>query len=290
VSVVRTLVAGAIDYAGLFPPATLPMAEAVRSYAGYRASPEAWALGRFVIPVARLEEFAAAAAGLAAEDAAPWPLALLTGKGGADDWEDARAADVGHAVIRAIELRASTPEDVVTASGRLPSDVDVFFEIPVESDPCALVRAIGRARRKAKVRTGGVTADAFPDAPSLARFVVACARAGVPFKATAGLHHPLRATYRLTYDPDSASGDMFGFLNVLLAAGFAGVGLGEECVAEVLEERRPGAIRFDPAGVEWRGHRLTTADVARTRATLALSFGSCSFREPIEELQSLGLL
>jgi len=289
-SSVRALIAGAIDYAGLFPPAALSMTEAVRSYATYRASADAWALGRFVVPLRRLAEFRAAAAEVGAPGTERWPLSGLAGARAADEWAGAGRVALEGARIEAIELRAAEPDDVHSASAHLPSELEVFFEVPIESDPRSLVQAIARVGARAKVRTGGVSADAFPGAADLARFIVACAEADVPFKATAGLHHPLRARYRLTYEADSPTGEMFGFINVLLAAAIARRGAGETGVAELLAERDAGAIRFDGSGVEWRGERLSTEEIARARTGFALSFGSCSFREPIEELQALGLL
>jgi hypothetical protein len=287
---IRTLLAGAIDYAGLFPPAALSMDEAVRNYASYRGGPNAWALGRFVVPVARLGEFDACADSLLPPAGSPWRLAAIAGAGGADDWHMVESFPARGAVPDALELRARTPDDVRAAAARLPTDLDVFYEIPIDSDPGPLVAAIARAGGRAKVRTGGVAAEAFPCAADLARFIVACARAAVPFKATAGLHHALRATYRLTYDPDSPRAEMFGFLNVLLAAAFAHAGLGTQDVAQMLAERSAAAFRLGTDAVEWGARRLSMEVVAEARGTLALSFGSCSFTEPIDELEALGLL
>ena len=53
----HALLDGLIDYAGLFPPAKLPMGDAVRNYAAYLRSEHEWMLGRFICPVSRLEEF-----------------------------------------------------------------------------------------------------------------------------------------------------------------------------------------------------------------------------------------
>ena len=58
---VRTLLAEIIDYAGLFPPSQITMQEAVINFATYRNSNYSWMLGRFVLPVARLDEFMEAA-------------------------------------------------------------------------------------------------------------------------------------------------------------------------------------------------------------------------------------
>src|SRR6185436_15978516 len=108
---------------------------------------------------------------------------------------------------------------------RIPGYLQPYIEIPVSGDPAPLATAVGRAGGRLKVRTGGVTADAFPSAADLARFLRAAVQAGVPFKATAGLHHPLRAEYRLTYEPGSACGTMFGFLNLFLATAFVSAGM-----------------------------------------------------------------
>ena len=286
----RTLLAGAIDYAGLFPPASLPMREAVVNYAEYRAGDDAWALGRFVVPIARVAEFHEAARLLPSSAAPPWRLAALAGRGGAAEWRLVSDREQPGAIVDALELRAGVPAEVADAATLAPPGVDIFYEIPIDRDPGELIGAIARRGGKAKVRTGGVTADAFPRAADLARFIVACARARVAFKATAGLHHPLRGAHRLSYDAYSSSTEMFGFLNVLLAAALAAAGATEADVAELLVERDPRRIRLGSSGVEWRGHVVSGELLAQTRCALALSFGSCSFREPIDELEALGVL
>jgi len=91
----------------------------------------------------------------------------------------------------------------------------------------------------------------------------------------------------LEKDRDSV---MYGYLNVFLAAAFLHAGLDAETVAPLLEEGDPGALRFDDDGVEWRGHRLSVAQLAAARADFAASFGSCSFDEPVSDLNALDLL
>jgi hypothetical protein len=227
---------------------------------------------------------------MAAVDAGaePWSLSVLASAG--DDWPASERALGDCAFVGAIEQRVRTPADIVVIPDALPKHVDVFYEIPIDVDPKPFIAAIARAGGSAKARTGGVTADAFPSAADLSRFIVTCVRAGVPFKATAGLHHPLRASYRLTYEPDSPRGEMFGFLNVLLAAAFARGGAAGTEISELLTERDPRAIRFDADGVAWRDHRVSASALAEARRTVALSFGSCSFIEPMKELRELGLL
>ena len=114
--------------------------------------------------------------------------------------------------------------------------------------PAPLVAAIARRGGRAKMRTGGVTAEAFPTAAQVLRFLRACTEARVPFKATAGLHHPLRAEYRLTYAPDSPRGTMFGFLNVFLTAVLLRHGLSDKDALGA----PPGAL---PRGVPLFGRR-----------------------------------
>lgn len=283
-SAVRVLLSGLIDYAGLFPPAALSMTDAVASYATYRASPDAWALGRFVVPVGRLVEFEESVARHL--DGAPWPLSVLAQ--GADLYTIG-AFNVRHAgrvVIESLEAKAANTDEVATLTP-LAAVAAVFVEIPVDGDPDALVAAIAAHGLRAKIRTGGVTADAFPSAGDVARFLAACERHDVMFKATAGLHHPLRGDYPLTYAPGAPRGTMFGFLNVFLAASYLRHGLPAADVAQLLDERDAGAVRFTAEGVTWHGHSLSAATLAEHRARFSSSFGSCSFREPVDDLLAL---
>lgn len=286
-----------IDYAGLFPPAELTMAEAVRNYAAYRQSEWAWMLGRFIVPAARLEEF-----GQAAREFQPleksveaWKLSALGGANLQSDLEAVKrfnpAADQTAAVtIDTLEFKASTAGEIQAVLREMPPTLTCFIEIPIHEDPTELIQAIGAAGAFAKVRTGGVTADAFPSSQNLARFLAICAEEDVAFKATAGLHHPLRSVNRLTYEPDSASAWMHGFLNVFLAAAFAQNGMDAARLAEVLEETSLDAFRFEPDSVFRRDEMLVIAHVRNTRNLFAMSFGSCSFTEPIEDLKKLHLL
>jgi hypothetical protein len=295
-SVIRILLRNSIDYAGLFPPAGLAMDAAVENYHRYRAGEAAWALGRFILPASRLAEFEQVAERLArSPDGQPWLLAVLAGPDPAADLEQVvkfnqRHADSGAARVDTIEAKASSAEAVRDTMHLMPSDLQAYFEIPIDRDPASLVGTIGQLGGRAKVRTGGVTRDAFPPTASLLRFLQGCIGARVPFKATAGLHHPLRAEYRLTYEPDSPAGTMFGFLNLFLAAAFLATGMEEPEVAQVLEEKSPLAFEFDRRGLSWRDHRIGQDALSGVRKDVIVSFGSCSFTEPIEELQSLNLL
>jgi hypothetical protein len=296
---IRTLLNMSIDYAGLFPPAGLDMAIAVSNYAQYRAGPSAWALGRFVVPASRLSEFEFAAEPHLprAPGALSWQLGVLAGPDLGSDLEqigelNGRHAHPGAAGAKAdtLEAKATSEAGVEEIMRRIPPGLQAYIEIPIDHDPSGLVAAIGRLGGRAKVRTGGVTKEAFPRTADLMRFVQECVRAGVPFKATAGLHHPLRGEYRLTYAPDSPRSIMFGFLNLLLATAVLRAGLDQTEAMGLLEEKSPEAFQVDEGGIGWRGRRLDLKTLEDARRDGMISFGSCSFTEPIADLEALHLL
>lgn len=297
-SAIRVLLRSSIDYAGLFPPAGLDLGTAVGNYAHYRAGDAAWALGRFILPVSRLSEFGQLAVEhLPRAASEPWLLSVLAGSDLAGDLEQVAefnrrhaSPGAGAAKIDTLETKVSSADAVEDTMHLMPSHLQVYLEIPIEHDPARLIARIGRTGGRAKVRTGGVTRDGFPPTADLLRFLQSCVRARVPFKATAGLHHPLRAEYRLTYAPDSPTGTMFGFLNLFLAAAFLRAGMEEPEAARVLEEGSPLAFQFDQRGVSWRDHRLGQDALRGARQDVIISFGSCSFTDPIGELQTLNLL
>ncbi|HMV48916.1 MAG TPA: hypothetical protein PLD20_01190 [Blastocatellia bacterium] len=258
------------------------------------------------MPAARLAEFEDAAEGILPDGGWEgddfWRLSALIGADLSADLS--RIADfnlkhatldskVGVAIIDAVELKATTASEIERAKKLLPEKTEAYFEIPIHEDSkelAELIQAIGAVEAFAKVRTGGVVAEAFPSSKDLARFLAVCAEEDVAFKATAGLHHPLRSVNRLTYKADSASAWMHGFLNVFLAAAFAQNGMGAAQLAELLEETSLDAFRFEEDSVFWREEMLVVAHVRNTRNLFALSFGSCSFTEPVEDLQNLHLL
>jgi len=152
------------------------------------------------------------------------------------------------------------------------------------------ILALAGNQAMAKIRTGGVVAGAFPTPLEIAQFLVACAKADVPFKATAGLHHPVRSIHRLTYEKDSASCMMHGFLNVFVAAALIKAkGLDVERAEAVLLDELPGSFKFGDEFLAWHGHGLDLIQIAKVRETFALSFGSCAFDEPMDDLRKTRL-
>jgi hypothetical protein len=147
-----------------------------------------------------------------------------------------------------------------------------------------MTTAVRRAGASAKIRTGGVTADAFPPAGDVLSFLRACRRARLRFKATAGLHHAIRGEYRLTYEPSAPQGTMYGFLNIAMAAAFHWFDRDDATVLAVLEEREQDAFEFTDAGGSWRNKRLTRDQLYEVRREFFVGFGSCSFSEPMAEV------
>jgi hypothetical protein len=307
---VEVLLSRLIDYAGLFPPAALDMRSAVTNYDSYLRSGYSWMLGRFILPAGRLNEFEEALGQLPLAE--PWnpthrkvrnewgTLGVSALLGAAPEADiarvvgfNARMSNPGNgrtAVVESVEVKVESPADVAWMATIIPRELAAYFETPLAGHEAECIDAIAKCGRRAKVRTGGETADKIPDAARLVEFVRLCANAKVPFKATAGLHHPIRSVHPLTYQPDSPSGFMHGFLNVFLAAAFVKAGMETRLAMELLEEQSAAALQFDSEAVVWREQRLPWPVIAAARQDLAVSFGSCSFTEPVDDLRSLGLL
>lgn len=288
----HALVAHVVDYAGLFPPAALPMAEAVARHAMYLQSADAWMLGRFVVPASRLTELVEAAVPHFTTAAQPWRLSVLIDDAPTDAarLREFSAAQGERFIVEAVEGRAASADEIERMIGEFEPGLERYVELPHRDDPRVMLESVRRAGGRAKIRTGGVTPGAFPSAAEIARFIVCCAESGVAFKATAGLHHAVRGDYRLTYEPDAVCTPMFGFLNLFAASALAAAGLSETALVPLLEERRGAALAFDVDGMRWRDHVVPLDRIVHARHTLAVAFGSCSFEEPRDDLRELALL
>jgi hypothetical protein len=278
---VEVLLHEAIDYAGLFPPAGLDLEATVRNYAGYRAGRDAWALGRLVLPATKLAEFADRWPQYVAE----WPISLLLGSD--YDPEMRLAVDVGLR-LDVVECRPMRLEDIAEIRRRMPGDGLLFVESP---QGCALqevIASVSDAKACAKVRTGGVVAEAIPASSAVAAFLAACARHDVRLKATAGLHHAIRGEQRLTYEQQSATACMHGFVNFFVAATAAHQGANEAEIAEILNDGERGDFAATNEELQWRGRSFSPEAIRKMRERFAIGFGSCSFEEPMEEMRAMG--
>jgi hypothetical protein len=278
-----------IDYAGLFPPAALDMHTAVANYARYRRGAYAWMLGRFMLPASRLVEFEQA---MPHGEVSPWPLSVLMGSKLEEDVAalEAFVSRCGQfAFVDCVEAKVASVEDVEKAHRPHDSAVVSYYETPLTPELPALLDAIKRVGGRAKIRTGGVTAAAFPSSDEVVRFLIGCAKRELPFKATAGLHHPVRGVKPLSSEANAPKANMYGFLNLFVAAMIAMDGLPREITA-ALEENDPTVFGFEDLIMRWGECCLEIEGLLETRESFAISFGSCSFEEPIADLKALNLL
>jgi len=239
----HALFGGLIDHAPTFPPAQLPLADGLAEHKRVREGETGWIVNRLVCPASKLAE-------LGDE---PLRLSVVVDEGRLPQADER---------IEAVEAAGLDPEVLIDAAP------EVYSELPLRYDVSFRILQLGELGIRAKVRCGGATTPRIPD---LAEFVAACRRLSVPFKATAGLHHPLRA------------GDEHGFLNLLAAAVF-----GDE--EDALAEEDASAFEVTAEAFRWRKREAAADEIARVRNELFVSFGSCSAQEPIDGLRMLGLL
>ena len=327
----RVLLQSAIDYAGLYPPASLDMRTAVSNYARYLEHPQRWALGRFVLPVARLDEFLNAQENIASE---PWHLSAIISADPAS--ELAAVAEFNRtapsAVIDSIEARVAHRDQIyfirshqpaapapaapapAAGSAALPAPAPVVVYEVAHERAAELLTLLHQLGAVAKIRTGGVVPDAIPSVQAVAAFLARCAELNLRFKATAGLHHPLRSLRPLTYQKDSPEAVMHGFLNLFTASAIAwsahrrngdsgngspgndASGNGEPlaAIATCLADQEPANFHFADDALTWSGDiepmYFNIETLREVRSNFALSFGSCSFEDPIADLRNFGLL
>jgi len=249
----HALLAGLIDHAALFPPASLPMDAAIEVDRAARATPHAWMLHRFLVPASRLVELPA--------DFDP-PLGVVV---------DVDELPPLSPQVEVLEARLERAPVVAGAVAR------VFLEVPAGDD--GALDAVAEHGAGAKVRCGGATPEMFPTPAELAHFVCGCRDRGLAFKATAGLHHPIR------------DGVAHGFLNLLGATLLAhAAGAGTEEVAELLADEDAGAFSVTDEAFTVRGQAFGADAVGAARQGLFTGYGSCSFSEPVEDLRALGVL
>jgi hypothetical protein len=286
---VPPLFSGLFDDAALFPPGNAPMAEAITGHARYQREWYADLVARFVCPAGRLAELdgaLAAAVMSSPEISAPassnlavsMPQVSMTVPGGPAELAPAFAVAEGLPRLRisAVELPVSAaelPAALDELSRTAQRGIAVFAEVPVAEVDRELAAALRQAGLGLKLRTGGTTADAFPDTWALAGAIEAAVGAGVRFKCTAGLHNAVGHVEQAT------GWAHHGFLNVLLAVHAAQTGGAASGPLAV----RDGAVLAEQA----RG--LSDAEVVAVRAQFA-SIGSCSILEPLTDLTDLRLV
>lgn len=317
----RALLRDAIDYAGTFPPASLSLEQAAKNYSAYRRQGEAWMLGRMVCPASQLAELAALGereppaddSSRAREGAV---AAVLSGGDATDAWSESIERELGAVQefrqrLRIDALEVRLPLDAAGQGSRanLAGLLDalngnewkparIFLEVPreVESWDAAfrrLVELLVESKQHPvagsefafKLRTGGVQPDAFLSSAQLANVICALRDAELPWKATAGLHHPLPGV-------DAEIGvRRQGFVNVLTAAAMAdALKLPKVDVQNILEDDDPRDFQFAGPSLSWKGLSIELPQIDESRRRAFASFGSCSFDEPRDDLRALGWL
>jgi hypothetical protein len=321
----RALLERVIDYAGLFPPAKLSMAEAVRNYLAYRDSPQSWMLGGFVCGASQLGDLAQALS--VAKAAADIPCCVIaspadsiaaaakTLRGDLARMKDFVAAfpnSVESSVWQSLEFRL--PPDCAPDRSGIPMLLDeinraatdlevpvatVYLEAPLNEHVVAVAQSVSSFLWRTngafglKFRTGGLDAAAYPSSEGLAHGMAACRDQGLVYKLTAGLHQPLRHEEQALVTESISSCTMaHGFLNVLVAAVLATTHreLPQREMRAILEEQSAESFAFSATTLRWRDYTAALEQIRSARQASLISLGSCSFDEPLEGLRDLGWL
>lgn len=301
VAAVRAAFSGLIDYAGLFPPAQLAMDAAVAEYLEARSGPHAWMLARFICVESRVPDLLKGAS-------EPVPISAIVQAGDGQAWfgglqtalERIAAHVAAGAPIEMLEVPLprllSLRETYDAAIGQFAAassqaglrSLPTFVELPRDARWSALLpgalAAMHRHGLGAKLRCGGAGASAVPSSLEVATFLQAANEEEVPFKATAGLHHPVRG-----YD-ENRGFIMHGFLNLLTAAALARERAGMDVLLAVLEDEDASSFSFHSNELRWKDIHISHDALAATRRHGFISYGSCSFDEPVADLTRLGMI
>ncbi|MBM4051635.1 MAG: hypothetical protein FJ270_02680 [Planctomycetes bacterium] len=300
-STLHALLGESIDYAGLYPPASLDEPTVVSMHARLLGGGAAWIGARLVWPTGRLGALGSLAKGHAPIAELPrtegaWAVSAVTPP--IAQWDDFMAAlaavetfndrhaSPGEPAMRVdcLEVKAASADEIERAIEVLP-ECFTYWEFPVDRDVRGLLIAVAEEGFGAKIRTGGTVAAAHPSISQVAAFIEACARGRVPFKATAGLHRALR------HEVPAIGCTQHGFMNVIVGSCMMHAGVIDRGGLErLLADERHGAFTVDAQAISWDGHRITAAQADAARTQLMHSFGSCSYDEPLEDLLSMGLV
>lgn len=301
VTLARVVLSAMFDDASLFPPAAAPMEAALGLHHVTGASPWGFARGRFLVPLGALADVVQERRLLGLEHL-PLRLGVIIGSPADPTAASPLASlvDVARAAVKRdpllhiehVEYRDGdqTTTGVATTAERLGLVADELDLVAahvelVSTDPAAMTElvatlAAARAtdpRLHAKLRFGGLTADLFPGDDVVVAFLAACSGASVPFKGTAGLHH---AWYQGGDNPHH------GYLAVLLAVVAIHQGKDRAAVLAELLRGGPDGVTVGGDAINTPSLRATITDLDVARRTF-VSFGTCSFTEPLAAFQGL---
>ena len=299
----QTLMVKLIDYAGLFPPTNLDLPTALENYARYQHSAEKYMLARFIIPAARLDDITVQMMGVFSAET-PLRLSILS----SDLRRDLprittfRNRYTNRVVFDLLEQKlapALSVAEIVADNRRVMREADLplsaFYELPFDTNWGARlaesITALAACNQKQvepvgfKLRCGGVVADAFPSVEQVARAIILCRDADLKMKFTAGLHHPIR------HFNASVNTKMHGFINVFVGAMLAHAHhLSITQLAQILADENADHFTFTDQHIGWHEVVVSAETILTQHRPALTSFGSCSFDEPRQDLQTLGLL
>jgi len=300
---------GLIDYAGLFPPARLPLDQSLMRYSLHAESDERFMLGRFITPVFEVNDLAEMRAEQSIE---ALPLSVIARAADhidaltqtiTEDLASLRSAEeASGGAVRSEVVEIKLPGDaaepgamdhLINAIAPTGSNLRFFFEVPLLNGGLdaayTVISAVKSSGSKLdtpgiKLRTGGLVPEAFPSTAEVAHVIAACAEAQVPFKATAGLHHPIRH-----HNPTIPIWE-HGFLNVFGAAALAYTHrLAPAQIEAVIRETRLDRFTASDEHFGWADILISNDELLAARR-FATSYGSCSFDEPVADLRAAGWL
>lgn len=292
-----------IDYAGLFPPSELPFDDAISNYKLYFSSSDSWILNRFICPISKLNNLLPHLSDFTTEK--PLHLSVLLTGNFQDDkyinkfheelstiktFED-QYGDV--CKIKSLEAKIDTQNNnlndilniLSTSIESLDNSVEIFLE-PIITDFSTISNQISTSNIKniqLKLRCGGIVPEAFPSSKTIASALSFCKKNNVKLKFTAGLHHPIRH-----FDEEIGT-KMHGFVNVFGSALLFYTGtIDETNLIEALEDENPHNFAFKNTSFSWKNNSLPVNAIVDLREEALLSYGSCSFNEPRDDLKDLG--
>jgi hypothetical protein len=305
---------GIIDYAGLFPPANLTLHNSYSNYLKYMESPHSRMLAKFIIPAGKLSDLAEIYERFDVNNKVP--LSVLFNEAETEDAfninlkndikaiKEFREKIADKAAAEAFELKV--PADIKddeeklkrflvninsNIEKKLKLDVPVFFESPADAVMPVVIEAISsfnketKTRYGFKLRTGGVKKSYFPDAGVIATAIKIAQNHELPIKFTAGLHHPFR------HFNEGVQTYMHGFINMFAASVLnCSHNINRHEIKEILLDENPDNFEFHDTFFKWKNLVVLNSLIEDARKDYIISFGSCSFEEPIDDLKVLELI
>ena len=284
---VKILLNGLIDYAGLFSPGNLEMSAAVSNYFSCRNDTSAWMLGRFLLPVSRIDDFENVSSRLLPGENSP-PISLsvtvnddLLGRlKRVAEFNNGFFAAGNNVVIDSMEFSALTGSEILNINNLLPSHLVAYYDLPPGSRVEELVDAVALAGGRVKLRVGGSKSGIMNASSDILRYFDLCSRSNIPITIRMEDSFPRKV----------AGTGKFLFLNLFLAAAFMRSGIDSAEASQILDEDSPGSFFFDEQGITWRGFRLDLDRIKPVRENFIISFGVGSFTSFVSDLESLHLL